>query len=226
MKLPLLFVFAFYLFGLGPDRVPLQADFKNSASYRWLNKKVLESRMLDDMEDLSTWKGYTIGADAIVDARVVSKPIEVPNVADISLSTEEVYSGSRSLLMRTPTRLEGAGPKNGRGWGRSGVRRHFDGEDWTKFNRLSFWIYPDLPGFYTTALGLRLYNDGVKKLPALFAQEGETSLVLHNHEWNHVVWEIGNVERDKITTFEMSYGMSGSAPGEADSASVFFFDRA
>lgn len=203
---------------------PLKVNFKNSASYRWLNKKVQESRKLDGMESLDHWQAFSIGADPIWDARVVAKPKDAENVAKLMLSAEQVHDGNYSLLLRTPVRLPGPAPKNGRGWGRSGLRRQFDGEDWRQFNRLSFWIWPDLPGFYTTALDLQLFNDGTKKLPALFGQEGQTSIILQNHSWNHVVWEISNVERDRITGFEISYGLSGSYPGEADSIG-FYFDR-
>src|SRR5579871_512907 len=203
---------------------PLKVNFENSASYRWLNKKVLNSRLLDDMEDISTWNGFTLGGEEVVDARKVFKRKEADNVAAISLTEEKIHNGKRALLMRTPTRLEGLPPKNGRGWGRSGIRRNFEREDWSSFNRISIWIYPELQGFYTAALDIHLFNDGVKKIPALFGQEGETSLVLHNHEWNHIVWEIGNVPRDKITSIEISYGLSGSAPEEADSIQ-FYFDQ-
>lgn len=203
----------------------MAADQKASAAYRWLNKPVLASRLLDDMEDLGHWSSYTTSGGAIVDARKVMKTVDSNvSVATIALTTERVYHGERSLLMRTPTRLPGVAPATGRGWGRSGIRRHFSGEDWTGYNRISFWIYPDLPGFYTTALDLQLYNDGKEKLPAIFGQEGSTSLILHDHQWNHVVWEIGNVARDRITAFEASYGLSGSAPGEADSIRFFFDD--
>ncbi len=210
---------------LAQTREPLIADEKASAAYRWLNKPVLQSRPLDDMESLAQWSSFTTSGGAIVDARKVMKTLDSSaTVAYIGLSTAMVHHGERSLLMRTPTRLEGPGPATGRGWGRSGIRRHFNGEDWTKFNRISLWIYPDLPGFYTTALDFRFFNDGEQKLPALFGQEGETSLILRNHEWNHVVWEIGNVARDKITGFEASYGLSGSAPGEADTIQFYFDD--
>src|SRR5882757_1625240 len=116
-------VASLFLFGPGPVREPLKVAFENSASYRWLNKKVLKSRPLDDMESLAGWEAYTDGSEAIVDARVATKVNKATNVAEISLSTERVHHGSRSLLMRTPTRLEVPAPKNGRGWGRSGVRR-------------------------------------------------------------------------------------------------------
>ncbi len=228
LLIPLLFLSTFlFLFNsqlLAQTREPLKVNFENSASYRWLNKKIIDSKPLDGMENLETWKSYTVGADEIVDARKISKIKEVNNVANISLTSEKIHSGNKSLLMHTPTKLEGPGPKNGRGWGRAGIRRNFDGDDWSKYNRISIWIYADLPGFYTAALDIHLFNDGIKKIPMLFGQEGETSLVLNNHEWNHVVWEIGNVARDKITKMEISYGLSGNAPEEADSIK-FYFDQ-
>jgi hypothetical protein len=226
MRIAILLLLSLFNMGVKAQvREPLVADEKASAAYRWLNKPVLESRPLDDMEDLGHWSSFTTSGGAIVDARKVMKIVDSNGtVAQIDLATEKVHHGQRSLLMRTPTRLPGVAPATGRGWGRSGIRRHFDGEDWTTYNRISLWIYPDLPGFYTTALDFRLYNDGQEKLPALFGQEGETSLILRNHEWNHIVWEIGNVARDKITGFEASYGLSGSAPGEADSIRFFFDD--
>ena len=51
------------------------------------------------------------------------------------------------------------------------------------FNRISLWIYPDCPGWQVVALELRLYNEGVEKLPAPFGQEGETTVVLENHQF-------------------------------------------
>ncbi|HEX3383769.1 MAG TPA: hypothetical protein VHS53_01205, partial [Mucilaginibacter sp.] len=170
-------------------REPMQANFKDSAMYRWLNKKVLDKRILDNMESLDNWRTFTTSGVEIVDARKVIKTKDSSgSVAAIELSKDIVHEGDHSLLMTTPVRLDGPAPKNGRGWGRSGVRRPFNGEDWTAYNRISIWIYPDLPGFYTTALDCQLYNDGKVKLPALFGQEGQTSLVLKNHQWNHVVW--------------------------------------
>ncbi|MDB5024541.1 MAG: hypothetical protein JWP78_2296 [Mucilaginibacter sp.] len=211
---------AFYLV-----RQPMEASFEDSAMYRWLNKKVYDKRMLDAMENLDNWKTFTTSGVQIVDARKVMTTVDSSSsVATIELSNEFVHQGEHSLVMTTPTRLAGPAPKNGRGWGRSGIRRAFANQDWTKYNRISIWIYPDLPGFYTTALDCQLYNDGVEKLPAVFAQEGSTSLTLKNHQWNHVVWEIGNVARDKVTGFEVSYGLSGSYPGEAADIR-FYFDQ-
>lgn len=207
-------------------REPMVADFKESAAYRWLNKKVEDKRTLDNMESLDHWQSFTTSGIEVVDARkVITTKDSSGSVVDLQLNKDIVHEGTHSLMMTTPTRLAGPAPKNGRGWGRSGVRRQFAGEDWTGFNRISIWIYPDLPGFYTTALDCQLYNDGKVKLPAIFGQEGQTSLVLRNHEWNHVVWEISNVERDKITGFELSYGLSGNAGDESADKIHFYLDQ-
>ena len=204
------------------ERIPMTPEARNSAAERWLNKKVLQSRLIDNMESLAKWRAFTNAAPLVVDARFASQVTEEAKVvAEMSLTSERSRDGGHSLRLRNPSRLPKPGPKNGRGWGESGILRQFDGEDWRAFNRISIWIYPDCPGHYAASLDMHLRNDGVEKLPAAFAQEGETSLVLKNHEWNHVVWEISNVARDKVTGLEIVYGMAGN---ELDGADYVTFD--
>jgi hypothetical protein len=203
----------------------LRENFKDSAAARWLNKRVIASRVLDDMQSPDRWAAFSTGAPDVVDARKVQKATEPSNsVAQITFSREQSRGERQSLRMRMPTRLAGPGAKSGRGWGSAGVRRYFDGEDWHAFNRLSLWIYPDCPGFNVVAVEFRLYNDGVEKVPALFGQEGETTVVLRNQEWNHVLWEIGNVMRDKVTRFEISALLCGNE-AEATDTLTYYFDH-
>ena len=205
------------------DRVPMAANFQDSASYRWLNKPVLESRLLDDMASLDRWTAFTNNPTEIVDSRFPLKVSRSERLfAEMTLTKERSRDGRNSLRLRTPTKLEKPAPKSGRGWGESGVMRNFDGEDWRKFNRISLWIYPDCPGYYVVSLKLRFHNDGVEKLPAVFAQEGDHYVILRDHQWNHMVWEIGNVARDKVTGLEIDYTMDGNEPEAADSATYYF----
>ncbi len=221
----LLLIPALLLLSLDTVKQPLVGDFNQSAAYRWLNKKVLDSRVLDDMEKPDHWQPFTNGAQQVVDARKNVKSEEIDSVITQMLITGERYhSKSHALKIRIPTKLNRPGPTSGRGWGTAGVRRIFDHEDWTGSNRISVWIFPDNPGFYVNWLELRLYNDGKVKLPAPYGQEGETSIILKNHEWNHVVWEIGNVVRDRITAFEISYYLAGNEPEASDTATYFFDD--
>ena len=200
---------------------------QNSASWRWINKEVHESRSLDNMETTGHWIPFTIGAISVVDARVTAKIVESKSmVTRMNYSCKLFHGGEKSLSMRLPTKMEGPGPKNGRGWGRAGVICNFDHEDWSQSNRISIWIYPDNPGYYQNWLEMRLFNEGSEKLPALFAQEGENTVLLNNNEWNHVVWEIGNVARDKISKFEISSWMVSNEPEATDSLTYYFDDLA
>ncbi len=214
-----------YLSSLNSNAQPMQADFEKSATYRWLNKKVIDARLLDPMENLDHWIAFTTGAQQIVDARSDNTSGDVNQVVtEIMLTPDRLKEGSHSLKMQLPTKLNVPAPKSGRGWGTAGVRRVFEHENWEAFNRISLWLYPDNPGSFVNWIELRLFNEGKEKLPALFGQEGETSLMLRNHEWNHVVWEISNVARDQVTHLEISYYFAGNEPVETDTV-TFYLDK-
>ena len=204
---------------------PMSADLRNSAYNRWLNKAVLDKKLLDNMESENRWESFTTGAIGLVDSRIVSKPTESKkNFVEMNLTAEKSHEGTKSLMFKFPTKAEIPGPKSGRGWGNAFVRYKVSGEDWTRFNRISIWIYPDNPGAYQSHFELRVYNDGVEKLPALFGQEGESIFNVKDHEWNHIVWEIGNVSRDKITMFEISASLSGNEPEACDTTTYYVDD--
>ncbi len=206
-------------------QVPMKANVQNSALNRWLNKKVLENRVLDSAETLDHWVPFSTGAISLVDSRITAKTSESKSmVTSMNLTEKRSHNGNRSLVFRFPSKLDSPGPKSGRGWGNAGVRRIFENEDWSKFNRISFWVYPDNPGAYQNWLELRLYNEGHDKVPALFGQEGENTVNLNNQEWNHVVWEIGNVSRDKISRLEISTIMSGNEPETTDTLTFYLND--
>ena len=206
---------------------PMKADAQNSAMYRWLNKKVIESRTLDGMETTEHWIPFTNGAISVVDARQTAKIEQSKKmVTEMSVTAAKAHGKGKSLLVKLPTRLEGPGPASGRGWGTAGIVRKFDNEDWSNYNRISLWIFPDCPGAYQNWLEMTVFNDGIEKLPALFGQEGETTILLQNGEWNHIVWEIGNVSRDRITGFQISSWMPGNEPEASDSLKYYFDDLA
>jgi hypothetical protein len=37
-------------------QMPMQARYEDGAEFRWLNEKVLDSRLLDSMEDLAAYR--------------------------------------------------------------------------------------------------------------------------------------------------------------------------
>ncbi len=185
--------------------MPMGVDDENTAQHRWLEKEVHASRLLDDMEDLSQWyQRSTFG---------YAGPSET--IGKMTLTAERFRDGRHSLRLRSPTKLDRRGPKMGRPFGTTTVIRKFPGEDWSDYNRISFWIYPDLPGFHSISLLVQLRNDGAIKLPGP-GRLGLNFLNLNNHCWNHVVWEIPDLPRDKVTGVEFQYRLQGNEPGATD----------
>jgi len=139
----------------------MKVNFQNSALSRWLGKEVLEKRTLDNMDNREHWVPFSTGAISVVDSRISVKISESETtVTKMMITDKKIHASGKSLLVKFPSKLNGPGPKSGRGWGNAGVRRIFDNENWSKFNRISFWIYPDNQGAYQNWLELRLFNEG------------------------------------------------------------------
>ena len=122
--------------GGGAQRAPLDVPFEQSLDYQWLRKPVLTQRLLDDMEDIHSWT--------------------LTGKGEMALSTDPVEQGAHSLRISVKTRTAGrrlaARPAQLRICPVS--RAHSTREDWSGFNRLSVWVWPDLPGWKT--LNLRM----------------------------------------------------------------------
>ena len=121
----------------------MQPADRDGAQYRWLNKPVLSSRLLDEMEDLSGWSFKGEG--------------------EMSLSSEHVKEGRHSLKIQSTLnmgRVDGSGD-----WTDLVATRKFPSEDWSGFNRISLWIYPDIDGAPAISASLVLHNEGAHILP-------------------------------------------------------------
>lgn len=127
--------------------MPMDYTREHGIEHRWLNKPVLDSRLLDDIENLDQWSHRGFGS------------MEIVELGDIALHS------ANGLQMRSPTKGDEPGSVMGRPFGGCIVRRHFDGEDWRGFNRLSFWVYPDLPGFRIISMSVALINEGEIEVP-------------------------------------------------------------
>jgi hypothetical protein len=94
--------------------------------------------------------------------------------------------------------------------------RKFAGEDWGKFNRISLWVYPDVVGAPAISCSLVLHNDGVHKLPDHYNEGRHESIILKNHTWNQIVWEIAPLDRDRVTALEFAYSLPKKLPDPGD----------
>src|SRR6476469_6728447 len=89
-----LFAFGQALFAQQQDqpRKPMQATLEDGAEYRWLNKAVIDSRLLDGMENLATWSFKGEG--------------------ELTLSAEPKKNGEHSLKIESTfnvARVDGSG---------------------------------------------------------------------------------------------------------------------
>jgi hypothetical protein len=165
-------------------QTPMPIPFEDSAEFRWLNKPVAEAKVLDDMSDAKTWQiqGQANGAWL-----KPAPPLDLPAFR-IDM---QMFHGQPA-----PTR---------NGLSAASIRRTFPGEDWTRFNRISLWIRPELSGFPMLPLEIVLHNDGMEKVPDVFHREGIHYVTLQDGKWQHVVWEITPLARDKVTSLDINY---------------------
>lgn len=185
-----------------PIAMPMQPVVQNGAEYRQLRKKVLSSRLVDGMEDLSHWSFSGVGT--------------------MTLSTAEVKQGRTSLRVESKDnigRVEGSGD-----WQDLVATRNFPSEDWSRYNRISVWVYPDIHGAPAISLNMTLHNEGAHLLPDDQNEGRDDSIPIRNHEWNHVVWEIPSLDRDKVTGLSFGYSLPRMIPNPGDQT-VFYLDQ-
>jgi len=182
--------------------MPMQPALEDGAQARWLGKKVLASRLLDSMEDLSNWSFAGDG--------------------EMQLAASPVHDGQHALRI---TSKENLGLVGGAGeWEDLVASRKFAGEDWSRFNRISLWVYPDIIGAPALSASLVLHNEGAHRLPDHYNEGRHESIPLVNHQWNHVVWEVTPLDRDKVTQLDFAYSMPKMFPDPGDQT-ILYIDQ-
>jgi hypothetical protein len=169
-------------------------DHANSAESAWVRKPVLAKRALDDMTVAATWRFSGTGS--------ITFP-EKPRLGDM-----RVLRVDMQMFTDTPA------PNRSR-LSTVNLQRAFAGEDWSGFNRISMWIRPDFSGFPMLPLQIVLHNDGKEKVPDRYQREGIHFVTLDSG-WQHVVWEIEPLARDRVTMLEIGYWVNKmlAAPGD------------
>ena len=182
--------------------MPMVPRYEEGAEYRWFHKKVLDSRLLDDMQNLSSWSFAGSGEMTLVEARA-SEPWTTTDTAP-----------NHVLRIRSTSNIaqvDGSGE-----WEDLVATRKFAGDNWGKFNRISLWVYADVVGAPAISCTLVLHNDGAHKLPDHYNEGRHESIILKNHTWNQIVWEIAPLDRDRITALEFAYSLPKKLPDPGD----------
>lgn len=196
---------------------PLAVAAENSLMSRWEKKPVLDSLLVDDMEGEERWK--------------------VTGIGEMSYTQDRVKDGKRSLRFRTSIRDEAylGLPENRSEWGSqtfsksgqagaSSVRLHFDEpQDWSAYNRISYWIYVHPTSLPRHNINLEIRNEGTVG-NALSTARSHYSNNLKPGMWNHVLFEMPHLQRDKVTMFSLTRELTGNNPGE-DPVVTYDIDR-
>lgn len=129
----------------GLPEMPMTAPVENSLAYEVSQKPALASKRLSDMETLDHREPW-VGPSAF---------------GTIALSKDKYYKGQASVLLTSPTKGEkpNFASTRGRPWGSASAIYRVDNEDWTEWNRITVWVYPNLPGFRTVSFNLVLHNN-------------------------------------------------------------------
>jgi hypothetical protein len=202
-----------------PVRPLIPVNLEHSLDYKCLSKKVYETLLVDDMERDGPWTAS--------------------DVVRMEYTTERAKAGTRSLRFRTNQRNEEYIKKtrneNGSFTG-SGVlftmlpyaafmTRSFDPpQDWTRFNRISLWCYLHPTEIPVTSISLEFLCDGASAGPmdpvAVHYIGG-----LKPGEWNHLVWEISEYQRDKVSQFVLFQPVAGNHINGIDGTLTYDFDQ-
>lgn len=158
---------------------PLPLDTSRSLEEAGLKKKVLYSTPLCNMENLNGWTYHGIGT--------------------MQHTTERSIGGKGSLRLQTPNDIPNWTNSDHAVYGSSQATYNVGGQNWEKYNRILFYIYPDCEGGRNIHLNLYLQNDGKLKVPDEYGREGSHEINLVNRQWNKCYLEITELPRDKVT---------------------------
>ena len=170
----------------------LLPDRSKTNTARLEKKRPSETRLLSDMSTLEGWSEKT-------------------PYARLSISDKVLFHGRKTMLLTCPTNLPDWLPGHDRGriYEEPGALFTVNRENWEDWNRLSFYVFPDMHGTKSINLRIQPRNDGVLKSPDAWGRTGHHNVSLVPHEWNHITLEIPMVPRDCVTGVSLEYDMCG-----------------
>lgn len=128
----------------------------------------------------------------------------------LALSSKFSHSGQSTLCLSTRTDITDARPRP-----TSSVQINEINQDWSRFNRISVWVYPESTGFQNFYFHFYLQNRntrGRSHAPCLIP-----------NRWNHITWELTHFDHNDVLRLSMGPLLLGCPP-EAKPEVNFYFD--
>ena len=130
--------------------------------------------------------------------------------ATIDIDQNVKKNSQSSLLITTNTKIENISPRPS-----CGVVINFPEQDLSEYNRVSIWIYIDAVGYHNFYFHFTFGNTGEEVLHA-------PSLL--PNQWNHVIWEVERIHRDKVKKISITPFLIGCPP-EAEPMLKVYIDE-
>jgi hypothetical protein len=182
---------------------PLEIPEENALMTRWEEKKVIKTKTIDDFEAEGNWQVDGIGEMNYTDER--SRDGKQSLRFRTSLRDEEYYRNNRSEWDSF----------NGRQGGRTFIQLNFqDAQDWSDYNRISFWVYVHPTTMPTYCIYIRMNCKDAVHTATDYNGTSHFVQDLKPGEWNHVMFEIPHLKRDKVTDFSIFQMLRGHNPEE------------
>ncbi len=182
---------------------PLEVPEERALMARWEEKKILKTKLIDDFESEKSW--------------------HVEGIGEMAYTDERSHDGKQSLRFRTSLRDEEYYKKNrsewdsfnGRQGGSTNVELTFkEPQDWTEYNRISFWVYVHPTAMPTYCIFIRMTSQDAIHRATDYNGISHFVQDLKPGEWNHVMFEIPHLQRDKVTSFNIFQMLRGHNPEE------------
>ncbi len=198
-------------------REPMKPQMENALLARQLAKTVHASSVIADMENPGR-------SDAVW---------SMDGIAELSFTKERAIDGEQSLRVHSPYRNEEFIRKTteengyfnaGSGSGSSARLTFNTPRDWSAFNRVSAWIYVDPRNQRTYVARIGFTCEDAPR----HATSPRSAVILQNLKpgtWNHVVWEIANLKRDRVTNISFGLTHRGSDNGDHGGFEIYDIDR-
>jgi len=151
----------------------------------------------------------------------------VTSIGKMTYTQDRAKDGKRSLRFSTSLRDTAylRLPGNQSEWGQmfnisgqagaSSVLLRFDTpQDWSDFNRISFWVYVHPTAkMFRHNINLGIESEGAVS-NALTSARSHYVNDLKQGVWNHVIFEMPHLQRDKVSMFSITRELTGYNPGE------------
>ena len=186
---------------------PLTLDVSKSFEANNLQKEILLSRSIYQNKELTDWQHNGLGK--------------------ISFSSEKTASEGQCLKIEYPTFTgkRAQGPPSDPDYATYGSMHTtypVNGENWEKYNRIEFYIYPDCEGARVVNLNFSFENENKTE------KEGRHSashlINLANRQWNRCFFELSEYNRDNVKSIGFNCTLKGKDRTTGD-VCTYYIDK-